>query len=110
MTPQEILTKAVQKAIEGGWNVETVGAFSDWKIDENGLYDNRDYYVTERVTPLEIIFNHDFAKSIWSDAMDAGWSYYEDGRLRELKKWEWHLMYMVLADDPIGYLGGHLPA
>lgn len=111
MSNEEILIKAIEKAIAGGWNIEVVGAFTDWEIDDNGLYDDRDYYTTERVTPKEIIFNHDFAKALWSGLYMESLKVGEPGKILESKGmalWKHHLQQMVVASNPIQYLSDNL--
>lgn len=107
MTDQEILEKAIKKAVHGGW-------------DYRGFVHEDDFTPLRNpdVSIYEIIFNHDFAKALWggepknhvaykyrsfSDAADipqAG-----DGILPIC--W-WHLQQMVIAEDPIKYLGENL--
>jgi hypothetical protein len=70
-TDQEILTKAIEKAIAGGWN---------FAIDDNGYRGTHSWMVGEGLeiawrldknaplTPInvyQVIFNHDFARALW---------------------------------------------
>jgi len=55
-----------------------------------------------------IIFNHDFAKSLW-----PGNILFDEGGVKVVTKeplWKHHLMMMVIAEDPIEYLGAHIDA
>lgn len=138
MTNQEILEKAIKKAIDGGWNW-IWGSFLDidsfkFTIDEDvfwGFYNNNESYWAE--DPYghisEIIFNHDFAKALWGEyptyTHDGFKRYYEGQNVTswlgcEAKEaikddkfatgsllyvnWQYHLHFMVIADDPIKYL------
>ncbi len=109
MTDQQILEKAIQKAIQGGWKTNRSAEVLADSIINDGTYD--------QLEPL--IFDHDFAKALWGE---------EDvdlisGKLHKWKEylpygvietawvrpaWQYHLQMMVIAEDPIKYLGEHL--
>lgn len=108
MTNQEILEKAIQKAIDRGWHTE---AMDFYDYDEDGEIVLT--YYSQTLDPLLFIYNHDFAKALWGkkkrdfvsdELIDAGnedcWYYCEP--------WKYHLMHMVIADDPIKYLGENI--
>lgn len=101
MTNQQILTKALKKAIDGGFDLEAllkaVGYYLDTKPETMTHW--QDY-----------IYRHDFAKALWGD-----------GKINRITKtsedifapapigdWKSHLQQMVIADDPIKYLGENL--
>lgn len=151
MTNQQILTKAIEKAIANGWDISTANNFytesqmgaKDFRVEvdntDRGLammwsYDlivqcSWTYRENKRITshitessyrhmnydPLQLIFRHDFAKALWGDKPPKYTVVYEwaelDG-LRKLKQaistWEFHLQQMVIADDPIEYLGENI--
>jgi hypothetical protein len=94
---QEVLEKAISKAIAGGWRNEyTV-------TDEDGTHF---LGVTSSTIPMHsypIIFNHDFAKALWGEESP---SYLMD--LLATPAWKLHLSQMVIADDPIAYLGENI--
>lgn len=109
-TIKEVLEKAIQKAIEGGWEPLSSGlptSITQWRgtnsVEVAVIYgwDNEVLWVRE----LEgIIFNHDFAKALWGvETIKETNKYYGD------PKWQHHLQQMVIADDPIKYLGDNLP-
>tara|TARA_R110000782_G_scaffold171639_2_gene263372 strand:- start:139 stop:444 length:306 start_codon:yes stop_codon:yes gene_type:complete len=99
MSNQEILQKAIQKAIDGGWGE----FYSDMNVD-GVTYDMGGEY--------NLIFNHDFAKALW------GGSRIEPGKQAPygigtkhngiVASWEYHLMNMVISEDPIKYLGDNI--
>lgn len=102
-TNQEILEKAITKAIEGGFNPEP-------------YFKSKDVYVPAIVdNPLQygLIYNHDFAKALWGEqkALENG-EYPSEVIMYEGKPiwhpWQYHLQQMVIADDPIAYLGEHI--
>jgi hypothetical protein len=121
-THQEILEQAIQKAMAGGWN--PLHAIFDgsrvqvrqWQDDGmvtvciwNDLYE---YNPLTWVRELEgIIFSHDFARALWGGSLISGKVWYESGVKATSGgtiAWKWHLQQMVIADDPIEYLGEHL--
>lgn len=99
---QQILERAIQKAIEGGWN----GA--------KPVYDEamRQWYTSDAdggyIVPsmIEIIYSHDFAKALFGEETLVGAA---DGEEKTFwAAWKLHLMRMVIAPDPIKYLAEHL--
>lgn len=97
MTHAEILEKAIQKAIDGGWKADAVGMVT---IIPKGWLEH-DHYKA-------IIFNHDFAKALWginSEPISSDIS--KDSELIK-SIWQYHLQQMVIADDPVKYLGDNL--
>jgi hypothetical protein len=116
MANHEILEKAIQKAIDGGWKTPWLSTIhvSNLQIDDDcKVYWNFNEYVAAE----EIIFNHDFAKALWPDPMIITEDQYEklsNGKIvkvEDTKEWglpyqmyRFHLQMMVVADDPIKYL------
>lgn len=119
MTNKEILEKAIQKAIDGGYALPLNDERLDkYEIADDGLYDDSDFeHPRELALSMEaIIFNHDFAKALWGDkpitspfmidaqtALDCTHPTY-----KTQPNWQYHLQQMAIADDPIKYLGEHL--
>lgn len=114
MTNQEILTKAIQKAIDGGWE----GLASP--VSDFGSLEEAIEWHTIVLDKKEVIFNHDFAKALWGEPYfmnrqefkEAGYRGSMGGGAIDLKKgagWMYHLQEMVVADDPIAYLGQNMP-
>ena len=89
MTHQEILTleRAIAKAVKGGF---PVGGMGD---------------ATAPLSSYGYIFNHDFAKALWG--IDPGVVTSSDPLLMT-DRWVRHLQQMVVAEDPIVYLGGNI--
>lgn len=113
MTRQEILEKAIQKAIEGGYDLVTAQDFIEIAIQNSpklpdGITRNL-FYIT--------IFDKEFARCLWSDNTitvkeDAVKvvQHQEDEPTTVIiahTAWQYHLQQMVIADDPIQYLGEH---
>lgn len=115
MDNQQILERAIQKAIDGGWRPNDspekpllMRVYSE--VVDFG-YDEYDQSKDWRWTIDKLIFNHDFAKALWGDKFinpemrdDTG------SRIIAIKQtaWRHHLRQMVIADDPIKYLGEHI--
>jgi len=94
---KETLAKAIQKATDNGLDETLAGSLKD----EAYLH------------PNQLIFNHDFAKALWGEeakfedlpAWDDKSDYYPSSGY---KMWEYHLQNMVIAEDPIKYLGENI--
>lgn len=98
-THQQILEKAIQKAANESWKVPS------WILVEL-KYNNYDFVVDERVWPT-IIFNHDFAKALWGE---EPCEFDPNMIITSAPPMEWifHLQRMVVAEDPIKYLGENI--
>lgn len=111
MTNQKILTKAIEKAITGGWKQNSfdvcdgVGCPAHdeqtvWSLGGEPDQFSLDY-------PSSYIFNHDFAKALWGSELSEDFVMFSDGEDYG-EAWQFHLQQMVIADDPITYLGEHI--
>lgn len=135
-TNQQILTKAIQKAVDGGWMPYFASLDPSMRKDniiiryhEGATHINFDYEMRGHIVgvggynmePLSIIFNHDFAKALWGEHTES--TVDEDGNdlardyagaahgsvVRTVREgWRHHLQRMVIAEDPIKYLGEHI--
>jgi len=111
MTNEQILQKAIEKAVENGYEFgkvllkdpEVVGTFMEW----------REYY--------RIIFHLDFAKAFWGeeeitiardDALVVGGNVDELGKNTtveiQLLAWQHYLQQLVLEEEPLKYLAKFL--
>lgn len=111
MTNQQILEKAIQKAIDNGWEAPS----KDFEINN---YPHRFVVfwngAEEPNANMErVIFNHSFAEALWGE--DERYSYHpvQKGTIGSpiaymLPEWKVCLQQMVIAPDPIAYLGEHL--
>lgn len=122
MNNQEILEKAIQKAIDGGWEQDLVWIHGNTK-DKSGVVSkflgstelvgmHLHYNYDDFICIAELIFNHDFAKALWGEG-DS--NYYQHTMLNmvsihedSIPDWQYRLQQMVVAEDPIAYLGEHL--
>lgn len=117
MSNKEILEKAIQKAIEGGW----AGCYVMHSTTKHWLITGRPELCVEFTTgsnayfhPSTFIFDHDFAKALWgedhvyrADCIESP----EEGAAgfqEDYSAWEFHLREMIIAPDPIKYLGENI--
>ena len=103
MSNEEILQKAIEKAVKNGWVSEHTGEPrnpQDLRVDVR-----KDYF--------RHIYDIGFAKAFWGEelvsevgtlCMNGNMASYEI----ELKEWQYHLQQMVVSDDPIAYLADFL--
>ena len=128
MSSQEMLEKAIQKAIDGGWKAYYGGKGIGWADVEAVIsyykLANDDWYEQQEDGYEHFIFNHDFAKALWGEMLissccrvpiyrhDHPGSMWRcpkddeilvDGLYSEIA-FKYHLQQMVIADDPIKYL------
>lgn len=138
MDEKQILTKAIEKAVANGWRPKgfsfigltwnalgqpLIEVDEKWVSQEYEDYNTGEYYESvEQSTNTYcwdkevIIYSHDFAKALWNDdtkilrdAIDR--THKEGGGTVYVQlSWKYHLQQMVVADDPIAYLGEHLDA
>lgn len=109
MSDKEILEKAIQRAINGGFDIDKAigkeyGSEYVERLDPRhlslmlGSIKIKDYYW--------LIFDHDFAKNLWRTPrlIHPGEGVHfetRDGR----SEWQYHLQQMVIDPNPIKYLG-----
>lgn len=108
MTHEEILKKAIEKAIKNGYrknygtDLQTIDSVMDSMMA--GIDYFRGVGMGEIFPRLkEIIFSHDFAKAFFGNK-----SYWNEVNpnysIVYLFEWQYHLQQMVLEEDPIKYL------
>lgn len=128
-TNQEVLEKAIRKAIEGGWDLlPSKDSNWMWYVGEgrvNGLcvHTKPDIEKTGLITYFgneyqyeRIIYNHDFAKAIWGEELITCFECSEGGHTTDhgtnepwtMFIWQYHLQQMVIAPNPIKYLGDNI--
>lgn len=96
MSDKQALRNAVDIAVKNGWKKPPEVEWWDWD------------YVVERGEWWPVIFRHDFAQKLWGDEPIT------ESRVDELNyfhepAWKHQLRQMVVADNPLQYLGEHLP-
>lgn len=118
MTDQEILTKAIEKAIAGGWfDVAGLNGFTIWSpvnaYDTLIILEERESHEKRQYNYQAVIFNHDFAKALWGETKPLENGEYPPEVIMYKGKpmwhpWKHHLQNMVIADDPIAYLAENM--
>lgn len=125
MTHIEILTKAVEKAIAGGWKPFWVGNFvgieSDLITGELfGLWQYKDIKPFRYSIAGILFVIPDFAKALWGEGhynliVGNGRKAFGSKEVLEgvtgeevLEAWQYHLKQMVVADDPLQYLANNI--
>ena len=110
MTNKKILEKAIAKAIDGGWMTTLASSFMEWSVggDDGDTWVNRELAGVPmyKLFASQIIFDKQFAKALWGEGSKAH-------KLNERVTvydfpWQTHLQNMVIADDPIQYLGENI--
>lgn len=98
MTNEQILKKAIEKAVENGYKIPT-------KIRPQ--YEVNGWDVNMNWMKFHIIFSHSFAKAFWGEEKvvcnkcNIGCSCVPDTRLYV---WQFNLMIMALEKEPLKYL------
>ena len=109
MTNEQILTKAIQKAIDSGYDGK--GMLAEVRKGSP--------LTIEAFIQPNVIFNHDFAKALWGEntfSVDEDGTVENCGHNEEFvysydyiePSYQWHLQQMVIANEPIKYLSEHL--
>lgn len=119
MTNQQILEKAIKKAIDNGWEPIQTPFVHNWIAGKNSdipiLLDRKNLRKVKRAfSTSDILFNHDFAKALFGKERIMFTQYdFKNGKTlgdNVLPAYLYHLQQMVIAPDPIKYLGEHLDA
>lgn len=126
---QKVLEKAIQKAIDGGWYSFADDLFGKITMDDIILRHNPGGQGWEWTVKghennysliKALIYSHDFAKALWGDKKITRHRYVPDYHhlgeyilepetsTRKTNAWKHHLQQMVIADDPIEYLGKNI--
>ena len=80
----EVLDRAIATANANGWKGSVVYP---------GVYRS----------PEQLIYSHDFARALWGKEAPNDYC-----KIVGVDMWQFHLQQMVVADDPIAYLGEHI--
>jgi len=106
MTNKQILETAIQKAIDGGWKAPSL-LLALYSSSHTLEIENQH---VEMVRGM--ITSHNFAKALWGEDTDTGYEHECDICLSDtvyfLPTWQYQLQQMVIAEDPLAYLGEKL--
>ena len=126
MTNKQILKKAIDKAIKGGYKYLDAFTKNWWGVStwEDGSVELEwgDKYSMVDLRMEQIIFSHNFAKAFWgrqehtiefdcSDVGDCATCCNEDGNGWDLMTkycWQHRLQQMVLEKEPLKYLSNFI--
>jgi len=118
VTNKEILEKAVQKAVDGGWKSIITGDVlginsnkftGELHLTHNAAWNKGRWALGESVA--SVIYSQDFAKALWDEAplnFEHNITVAYEDRIYDEPVWKYHLQEMVIAEDPIAYLGGNI--
>jgi len=115
MTRLDIFKQSIMKAQANGWD-----ELDRWEYIFGVDYQGWPYLLTTgEHHPItcgyaSVIFNHDFAKALWGDdewedCKVCHRAHYDDTDMNDnMRPDHCHLQQMVIADDPIKYLGDNI--
>lgn len=108
--PESILEKAIEKAVDSGYRPMFWVSLKEQKEAKSWEATSRTIYWTVpgrypgfAQNVKDLLFDHNFAKALWGECDD--WR----DQVIPMNGCERHLQQMVLAKDPIVYLGEHIP-
>lgn len=104
MTDIDILDKAIQKAVKGGWDKPKNGYLVWLPVGslEPLIVIDESFDVHTKYNYQAIIYSHDFAQRLWGEEDIVTARYAPPKGFKPA--WKHHLQMMVVADDPIAYL------
>ncbi len=103
MTDNEILSKAIEKALNNNWDV-FVPLIPTYAL-ELANPDKVIQAVRSKKSINDIIFNHSFAKAFWGEKNYINGIRTNTGSIAgEVKMWQYHLKELVLYDNPLEYI------
>lgn len=115
LSHQQILEKAIKLAIKGGWYSFASDLFgkitlADILLRHNPNGQGLEWTVKGHESDWSLIealiYSHDFAKALWGEEINHEVN--GDDRLFKAPIWQYHLQQMVIAPDPIAYLGNNI--
>ena len=106
LSNEEILNKAMEKAVKNGYNSPIDKDYNICYVDE--MIEFRKQVALNYIDVVHenaIIFSHDFAKAFWGEEekKELGVT---DGMIQfdYTVEWQYHLQQLVLCEKPIKYL------
>lgn len=96
MTNEQILKKAIEKAVKNGW--KGIMGFNEPQETFRWMFEEED----GRVSVSSVIFSHDFAKAFWGEESVVVPKNFMEAK--SVKSWQYHLQQMVLEENPVKYL------
>jgi hypothetical protein len=114
MSSKEILEKAIQKAIDGGWPTILASSMVEWNVYDDPINGRLGiaHKLADRLVGVwsfaEVIYDPSFAKALRGDESFTTTGLKCSRHPGVNRYWQYHLRQMVIADDPIKYLGENI--
>lgn len=114
MSEQEILETAIKKSIDQGWDILERSERNGFSVQEDAYgylfvswseHDDEEDAFAQSY--MEVIYNQDFARALWPGVYTKS-QYEQLEPPRSVHPWQYHLQRMVIAPNPIAYLGANL--
>ncbi|HEC65376.1 hypothetical protein LCGC14_1222650 [marine sediment metagenome] len=105
MKNEIILKKAIEKAVENGWNEILFQA----SLLDRGRRKGLAITITD-IYPIPyeaVIFSHDFAKAFWGEKEILVYFSHDDSETLQ-KSWRANLQKMVVEEEPLKYIARFL--
>ncbi len=114
MNNKDILQKAIEKAVENGW--DNKGMFDhedfDYEYDDSfggmvwAWWKGREMGepADHKIPPETIFFSHDFAKAFWKEPTEVLIEKAAGHEVYGIADWEYHLKQLAVAEDRLAYL------
>jgi hypothetical protein len=108
MKSDEILTMAIRKAIENGWDVWFNKDNIKWKVEEGAVV-VEGLQETIMIPYIAILFSQSFGKAFWGDGYGNYFQAILDKKGEEETRewiwdWQYHMQQMIIQDDRVAYL------
>jgi hypothetical protein len=97
MKKEEILKKAIEKAVENGWELR--------HVEEMELKHYRNIIFNGQME--DFLFNHSFAKAFWGENKVIMKRYKQEDLLSDCA-WQHHIQQLALAEDRLEYISRFL--
>ena len=98
MKDEEILKKAIEKAVKNGYVFKRLTVFDGTGVTAKDVYNLLAAMLIKNDGYFKLIFSHDFAKAFW------GKKPIHKNCNACTPKWQYHLKEMVLEKEPLKYL------
>ena len=91
MSNEQILKKAIEKAVENGWKPEDLDTMAILDLSIPHFIKSTRYY--------QFIFRNDFAKAFWGEEL-----IHYDKIGKSVPTWITHIIVMVQKEEPLKYI------
>lgn len=108
MSNKDVLERAISKAIDGGYTPDGIQDYTSFRVTiRNGQawvrwFNNSGQEVIQDIE--HVIYDQEFAEAIWGKK----WVRHSFDITPQIPFHQYNLREMVIADDPIKYLGANI--